>query len=437
MRLARVFAIVLLIASGLSIRGSSVRADNWPTWRGPTGNSVSHDTDLPLEWSEGGNNVRKTSLPEWGTSTPAIWKDAVFLTTESDGKLLLLKIDKQTGETQWTRQVGTGTANRKPAGGENRAAKFHDMHNLASPSPVTDGERVIVHFGNGDLASYTFDGKLEWTINLAEKFGKYTIWWGHANSPILYDDLVISACMQDSMAGQWEKLSPSYIVAHDKRDGRLVWNTPRMTGGDAEQCDAYTTPVLHRSQERTELVVMGGNQLDAYDPADGRQLWSLGGLVGGRTITGPTVAHGLVFATVGMRGPLHAVKLGGNGLRKADEAVAWKETHNTPDTSCPVVSGDLLFMVSDNGIASCFDAKDGSEKWRKRIGGENHKASPLAADGRIYFLSRNGICTVIRAAAEFELLAENRLDDEFMASPAISDGKIYLRGRKSLYTISK
>jgi outer membrane protein assembly factor BamB len=97
----------------------------------------------------------------------------------------------------------------------------------------------------------------------------------------------------------------------------------------------------------------------------------------------------------------------------------------------------LLFIVADNGVATCFGATDGKLKWRKRLTGENYKASPVAADGRIYFLSREGICTVVKSAEQFERLAENRLEDEFLASPAISGGQIFLRGRKSLYTISR
>jgi outer membrane protein assembly factor BamB len=393
------------------------------------------ETSLPTQWQQDGKNVRKTNLPEWGTSTPAIHDDAVFLTTATKTGLLLLRIDAKSGDVVWTRQVGTGTALRKTPGGSKRTSKFHDLHNLASPSPVTDGQLVFAHFGNGDLACYTLAGEKQWSRNLAREHGAYTIWWGHANSPVLFENLVISVCMQDSLEGDSDQLTPSYLVAHDRQTGDQVWKTMRMTGADAEECDAYTTPVFHRSAGRTTMVVMGGNQLDAYDPASGKPTWTLPGLVGGRTITGPTIAGEMVYATVGMRGPLHAVRLDGQGERSSSEAAAWKQPKNTPDSCCPVVWKGLLFMVTDNGIASCLDTRSGKVQWRNRIAGGNHKASPIAADGRIYFLSRDGHCTVIEAAEEFRKVAENRLDDEFLASPAISDGRIYLRGRSALYTI--
>lgn len=413
---------------------TTVYAENWPQWRGPSGDSVSRETDLPATWSETEHVVWKTRLPEWGASTPAIWNDAIFLTSESGGKLLLLKLSTKDGSIEWTKNVAEGTARRKLPDDDKRASKFHDLHNLASPSPVTDGRRVIVHFGNGLLASYRFDGTQEWQRSLVDDYGPYTIWWGHANSPVLYGDLVISVCMQDSMQGARKELAPSYLVAHDKRTGRLVWETRRMTRADAEQCDSYTTPLLRSVGGRDELIVMGGNQLDAYDPETGKQIWSLEGLVGGRTITGPTKAGNLVYATTGMRGPLTAVNASSGGSLGKD-AIRWQADGSSPDSSTPVAWNGLLFVVTDSSIGSCFDAADGTQYWKQRIPGKNFKASPVAADGNLYFAALDGTCSVVKAAKDFKVVAANKLDDSFTASPAISNGRIYLRGKKWLYAI--
>ena len=416
---------------------TTARAGDWPQWRGPEGNSVSTESGLPTQWGEQKNVAWKTPLPEWGTSTPAIFGDAIFVTSEADGELLLLRIDKNSGRVVWQKHVGSGRANRKQPGSGSRTAKFHNLHNMASPSPVTDGERVIVHFGNGDLASYTVDGREEWRRNLATDYSPYTIWWGHANSPVLFGDAVISVCMQDSLEGVRSELAPSYVVAHDKRTGKVLWKTMRMTQADAEQCDAYTTPVLFSKAGHTQMIIMGGNELDAYDPTDGKRLWQLPGLVGNRTITGPTVADGMVYATCGARGALEAVKLGGSGRLDAAKAVAWKYADSTPDTPCPVVWKDDLFLVSDNGVATCLDAHSGKRLWRNRLSSRDVKSSPLAADGHIYFLGRDGVCTVVDASAGFRVVSANRLDDEFEASPAVSGGRLYLRGRRSLYAVGK
>jgi outer membrane protein assembly factor BamB len=427
----------LLVAACLTFTLTTAWAGNWPQWRGPAGDGVSEETNLPLRWSEQSNVVWKCPLPGDGASTPAIWGNAVFVTAQEGEGLTLSRINKSSGQVEWTRQVGSGTPSRGPLVGKSGAArreqKFHRLHNMASPSPVTDGELIVVHFGNGDLAVYDFAGQSLWSHNLQKEHGKYSIWWGHANSPVLYRDLVISVCMQDSLEDLEGEPAASYLVAYDKRTGAEKWKSLRKTQAHAEQCDAYTTPILVPGGDGPQLVVMGGNQIDAYDPATGRQLWFLPGLVGGRTITGSTFGSGLVYTTQGMRGPLLAVRPEGTGQLPAG-AVVWKQTQGTPDSSTPVVSRGLLFWIADNGITQCRDAATGAERWRERLPGD-YKASPLAAEGRIYFLSLSGLCTVVAAGPRFEKLAENHIADETLASPAVSDGRIYLRGRKTLYCI--
>jgi outer membrane protein assembly factor BamB len=410
---------------------------DWPQWRGPEGTGVSPEKELPIIWHEQRGIVWKCPLPEWGTSTPAIWGEAIFVTSHTaDNKLLLLRIDKKNGTIVWTQEVGSGEAPRKgPAKGPKRSTQvFHDLQNLASPSPVTDGRFIVVHFGNGDLASYDYGGKQQWKKNLQEEYGAYSIWWGHANSPVIYGETVISVCMQDSLADLRDKPVESYLVAHDIRSGDVRWKIPRMTVAKAEECDAYTTPLVAKIGEETQLIVMGGNQLDGYDPATGRQLWLLPGLVGGRTVTGPTVAQGVIYTTRGMRGPLIAVKPGQGELNH--RSILWSHHEGTPDTCSPVVWAELVFTVSDVGVARCFDRASGNVKWKERLKGE-YKASPIAAEGRVFFLNTEGLCTVVSAAPRFDKLVENKLDDETLASPATSDGQIFIRGKKALYCVGR
>lgn len=414
---------------------AAVRAGDWPQWRGPDGDGTSREAGVPTVWSEQAGIVWKAPLLAWGTSTPALWGNDVFLTAQSEsGDLLYLQLEKSTGKVVRSEKIGTAET---PRASEKRSTqKFHQLHNNASPSPVTDGKHVAVHFGNGDLAVFEVGGKKLWQRNLQQDFGPYSIWWGHANSPVIFGDKLISVCMQDSRTGLPGEPGRSYLIAHDLTTGKPVWTTPRETPAEAEQCDSYTTPLLRKVDGRDELILMGGNQLDAYDPQTGKLLRKFTiGLVGGRTITGPTLAQGLVICTPGMRGNIQAIKLDGTGELPA-EAVVWKHAEATPDTCCPVVWGDLLFMVSDNGIAHCLDVRTGTVHWKKRLGG-NFKASPIAAEGRIYFVNLEGTATVVAAEPEYRLIAENKLDDEFTASPAISDGKLFLRGRKSLYCIEK
>jgi outer membrane protein assembly factor BamB len=433
-RLPRAWMTIIVLTTSCAA-GS---AGPWPQWRGPLGTGVSEEKGLPLTWSDGKNISWKIPLPGTGDSTPAIWDDTLFVTTQDGNKLVLLAIDKKSGATRWTREVGRGETKvmevtRGRAADQRRSQKFHRLHNLASPSPTTDGAVVVVHFGNGLLAAYDFAGNKLWSHDLQQEHGGYTIWWGHANSPVLYQDLVISVCMQDPLDDVSGPPADSYLIAHDKKTGVVRWKTLRKTSAHAEQGDSYTTPVLHQTRGGAELIVMGGNQIDGYEPGTGRQLWFLPGITGGRTVTGPTVQGALVYATQGMRGPLLAIKLDKFGQLGPGE-VAWKLSQGTADSCSPVVWGDWLFFISDNGIAHCLEAHTGKLLWKERLAGD-FKASPIAAEGHIYFVNLEGVCTVVKAGATFEKLATNTLPDRFIASPAVSDGRIYLRGGKALYAI--
>ncbi len=427
------YYLMVLALGAWACASDAVHGENWPQWRGPNGNSTSGERELPLVWNRSQNLAWQTKLPGWGNSTPAIWEDAIFVTAQEESRLLVLRISKADGKIVWTRELGTGTAPRE---GGKRDHKFHRLHNLASPSPVTDGQRVIVHFGNGLLAALDFQGEVLWQQNLQTKYGAYTNWWGHANSPVLYENLVISVCMQDSLADVAKTPSPSYLVAHDKRTGKEVWQTSRSTGADAEQGDAYTTPVFAQVQKRTDMIVMGANQLDGYDPSTGQRRWFLPGLIGGRTITGPTVNDQTLYTTIGMRGDLLALPLEPWEGEVPRRAIAWKYDQGTPDSCCPVVWRDMIFTVADNGIARCLDAGTGHLRWKERLAGE-YKASPVSADGRIYFLNQSGVTTVVSAAPRFDKLVENALDDTTLASPAVSGGQFFFRGHDSLFCIGR
>lgn len=424
--------LVLALSLSWTVDGILCAAD-WPEWRGPDGNGISRETGLPLHWSDSENIRWKATLPEWGGSTPVIRGNALFLTSHTDdGKLLVLRLDTSTGKIAWTRQIGSG----KPVVGpspKRGIQVFHRWHNMASPSAVTTTNRVVVQFGTGDIAALDFSGKILWKRNLQEDHGRFTVWWGFANSSVLNRGHVITVCMQDSLADRQKKPVESYVVAHDLETGRAVWKTLRTTRATAEQCDSYTTPLLMNIDGQRQLVIMGGNQLDGYDPANGRQLWFLPGLTGGRTVPSPTAGNGLIYAVRGLRGDILAVRSGGRG-QLPGERIAWTHRQNSPDTCCPLLYRGLLFTVSDDGIAQCLDAKTGRMQWRTRLKGP-FKASPIAADGRILFASTTGVCTVIAAGRKLRQLAANPLDDQIIASPAIANGTIYLRGRKRLYAI--
>jgi outer membrane protein assembly factor BamB len=415
-------ALVFLTGPGDAVAATNV----WPQWRGPTGDSVAPDGRLPTHWSATENVIWKTPLPGWGNSTPAIWGDAIFLTTQvDDERLQLLRLDRSNGKIVWQREVGRGTPRRKGPVGPNR---FHDEQNMASPSPVTDGKHVWVHFGNGDLACYDFAGVKVWSINLPERYGRYTIWWGHANSPVLAGDLVISVCMQDPKGE-----GASYVVAQDKETGKERWLVKRSTGAADEWADAYTTPCVVHHGAKDELIVFGGNVLDAYEPANGKRLWHCDVFKGNRVISGPTFAGDTIYAVQGMRGPLFAVRDGGSGDVTASH-VRWQYAGATPDAASPVVANGLVFLATNQGVAVCLDAATGKEVWKERLG-DAFRATPLVAGRRVYFFSKEGKTTVVAADREFKIVDRSELREETLASPAVAGGDLFIRTKQNLYKI--
>jgi len=405
--------------------GTVAPEDVWPQWRGPTADSVAPGHNLPTQWSKSQNIAWMTPLPGWGVSTPAIWQDAVFITTQDDDRLLFLRIDANSGKIVWQREVGRGTPRRKgPVGNE----RFMDEHNMASPSPVTDGLHVWVHFGNGDLACYDFAGTSLWKTNLAKTYGFYSIWWGHANSPVLAGDLLISVCIQDPKGG-----GKSYVLAQEKLTGKQRWLVMRQTGATEEPGDSYTTPLLHRTKTGMELIVFGGKVLDAYDVATGERLWYSNAIKGNRVISGPTLAGDTVYAIQGMKGPLFAVRAGGAG-DVTETNVRWKYVGQTPDAASPVYANGLVFMCNNSGMAMCIDAETGVEVWKDRLA-DAFRSTPLVADGRIYFLAKDGKTIIVEASRKLNVIARNDLGEDLMASPAAAHGSLFIRTKGHLYRI--
>jgi outer membrane protein assembly factor BamB len=399
--------------------------DVWPQWRGPTHDSVSASARLPMHWSSTENVVWKTPLPGKGNSSLAIWKDALFVTTHDQDRLLLLRIDRATGKIVWQREVGKGTPLTKGPPGPNR---FHDENTMASPSPVTDGKHVWVHFGTGHFACYDFTGESVWAINLTDRFGLYTIWWGHANTPCLVGDMLVSVCMQDPKGG-----GKSYVVAHDKLTGKEKWAVMRDTGATSEPADAYTTPVLFAKPGRTEVIIFGGLVLDAYDPATGKQLWQSRNFKGNRVISSPTVAGDTVYAIEGMKGSVVAVRAGGEGDVSATN-VRWKYSGPTPDAASPVVANGLVFLALNNGFGVCLDNATGKEVWKERLGNA-FRATPLVAGDKVYYFAKEGKTIIVDAARTFRVVAECDLGEDTVASPAAVGGNLFIRTREHLYRI--
>ena len=396
-------------------------AADWPCWRGPNGLGVSSEKDLPVSWSKENNVAWTVSVPGTGASSPIIVGDRVYLTSQtSDTGLHVIAIDRKTGAVAWDREIAQGKL------------KTNNLHNMATPTPASDGAHIWVLFGTGDVACLDADGKLVWHRNLVKEYGEYRTNHGMGTSPMLFEDKLYIACMHQG---------PSYVLALNAANGDVVWKKDRNLPPKDESQDSYSSPIFVATRTGTQLVLAGAEHVNAYAPATGEQLWVCGGFrvatPNGRTIAGPTAGGDSIIAVAsgfGNLGYTVALKTGGKG-DITESHRQWTSKKFSPDCPTPVVYGNKVFQVRDDGLASCLDLKSGEADWQERLFSANVKVSPVAADSKIYFMNGNGSCTVVKAAPRLEILATNDLKETTLSTPAISHGQLFVRTQGHLYCV--
>ena len=401
----------------LVLTAGAAGAEDWPQFRGPTGQGHSAERGLPLEWSETRNVLWKARVPGAGWSSPVVAGGRVWVTASSevpgasprapDASLRALAFDVETGravvDVEVFRIKHPGYINIK--------------NSRASPTPIVDGDRVYVHYGADGTAALTTSGEIVWKAQFP-----YESQHGNGGSPILYGDLLIMSCDGADLA---------FVVALDKQTGKVRWKTSRRRPWD----QAYSTPLVIRVGGRDQVVSVGAYRAAAYDPRSGEEIWRVSYPDGFSNVPRPVHGDGLVYIATGFNEPtLLAVRTDGEGDVTRTH-VAWTLERSAPLTPSPLLVGDRLYVVSDIGILTCLDAKTGATLWRQRLEGGDYSASPIFADGRIYFLSEGGVATVIAPGAEFRKLATNELDGATLASMAVSDGSIFIRTTSHLYRI--
>ena len=405
--------LIVLIACALRIHGASgVNNNDWPQFRGPTGQGHSTETGLPIEWSESRNIVWKTPMPGRGWSSPVVADGRIWLTTATKDKgtsLRALAYDVENGRELINVEVF-----------HLRSADLTNPKNShASPTPIVEGDRVYVHFGAQGTAALSTSGEIIWKTRLP-----YESQHGNGGSPTLYGDLLIVSC---------DGSDDAFVAALDKRTGKTRWKASRRQPFD----QAYSTPLIIRVGERDEIVSVGAYRAAAYDPPTGKEIWRVSYADGFSNVPRPVYGHGLVYIATGFQQPsLLAVRADGTGdVTKTH--IAWTLRRAAPLTPSPLLVGDELYVVNDGGIATCLDAKSGAPRWIQRLGGGDYSASPVLADARIYFLSESGVATVIAPGKEFRRLATNTLDGDTLASMAIAAGSIFIRTDSHLYRIAE
>ena len=417
---------------------SALPADNWPTYRGPTGDGISDARNLPTEWSEEKNIRWKTPIHGKGWSSPVVWGDQVWMTTSEEvkgtGKVnpkesgggTGVKVDKVTFYAVCVnRKTGAIVHDIKLA--EESDPQFcHDFNSYASPTPAIEEGRVYCHFGtHGTWCVDTATGKPLWD----RRDLRCNHFRGPGSSPILYKNLLVMI---------FDGSDYQFVVAVDKATGQNVWKKDRNTKHSSKDGDtkkAYATAQVIEVDGKPQLVCPSSECTVAYEPLTGEELWRFYHLekssmnVGARTVSG----HGLTYLLNGYPGQLMALKQGVSGI-VPKTAVAWDVNKEVPTRASLLLVGELLFMISDNGLLTCLDARTGKLHWSERYNG-NFTSSPIAANGFIYMPNQTGKTIVVKASKTFEPVATNELKDGCMASPAVSGDAIFLRTKTHLYCI--
>jgi hypothetical protein len=421
-------------------------ADNWPQWRGPGSSAISAETNLPVRWSTDDNIAWQVELAGYGVSSPVVWGDYVFVTSQvgstpqrggsfpqlarADPNLARrenpIRGDDRGGQVFFVveafRQSDGQRAWEFRARAAGRYPPLHEKHNLATPTPVVDGERVYAWFGNGQVFALNFDGELLWQRHLGEERKPWTNDWGHGSSPTLHDGKLILLV---------DHRDEAYIIAFDAETGEQEWFVDRGANRVS-----HSTPVIVPHEAGDEMVVVSNRRVDAFDPRNGRPLWHLG--VERQTpIPTPVHHNGLLYLARGYRNSeFYAIKPGGRGNIADTEHILWRYPRGGSYAQSLLYYDGLVYVTNDVGVVLCADAETGERVWQHRLDGIFF-ASPVAGDGKIYMASETGETYVLKPGREPIVIATNDIGDErLIASPAIAGGKIYLRSDGKLFAVA-
>jgi outer membrane protein assembly factor BamB len=417
----------LLPITGLMIflSAQAASAADWPSWRGPTGQGICGEKDLPLTW--GGKDesgvLWKVLLPgveekaalDKNQSSPIVAKGRVFVTSSywpkdvKPGDAIpehhVTCYQASDGKQIWDVTVPPGPW------------KLVDLRGgYAAPTPATDGERVYVVFGSSVIAALDLEGKSVWRKEIKPFDFDVAI----GSSPIVYEETVIYQCDQVKKS--------SRLLAFDRKTGDGKWEEKRP-----KQNFSHSTPVLVKIKDKPQFLVAASNALQGVDPASGKVLWWCD--AAGDTAS-PVYGGGLVYCDGGRGGVGVAVDPTGTG-DVTQTHLKWKVPRVPDGFSSPVIVGEYIYRIHNPGILKCWKLDGGDEVISERLNGVSTASSPFATpDGRIYFASA-GKSYVLQAGPTLKILATNDLGDASEASPAVSDGKIILKGSKFLYCIGK
>ena len=429
--------LITLLLALASLAPLTLRAENWPQWRGPFFNGSTTETGLPTQWSKTENVAWIAPLPGKGSSTPVVWGDSVFVTSpDTKTNLLLFCINTANGRVRWQQTV--------VAGGDFTKGK----NNACSPSVVTDGRLAIATFATGDIAAFDFAGQKIWSRNLTTEYGKFSLMWIYGSSPLLYRGKLYVQVLQHDPPKYKHTLDKkpnreSFLLCLNPQTGKTLWRHVRKTDAVEESQESYATPLPYEGPRGTEIIVYGGDYVTGHRADTGAELWRCGSFNTQkekvwRVITSPATSPGFIYLGLPKRHPFVALKADATGSVLPDAQTAWQLDDLMPDVCTPLTYFDKLFVLDgDKQLLACLDPKTGEKKWQGSIGKkEIYSASPTGADGKIYCIGERGTVVVLSAGDEFKILATFSMDEvPVLSSIVAANGRLFIRTASSLYCV--
>lgn len=380
---------------------TSAMKNNFPSFRGAGGIGHSYKKNTPVSWDgTSGQNIKwKTAVPLPGMNSPIVWGNHVFLTGANDTKQEVYYFHKNTGKIIWKANVPKSTP----------SPKVTEDTGHAAASSATDGEHVYAVFSNGDIAAVDFNGKLIWSRNLGVPENSY----GHSSSLIVYFDKLIV---------QYDQKRISNLLALDTKTGKTVWSTPRKVKS------SWSSPSIINTGSRIEILVLADPGLSSYDPATGKQLWSINCTSGE---VGPSLAYanGIAFA-VNDYAKLVAVKVGDQ------PRILWENTDYLSDVPSPVATKDYLILATSYGEVACYNTKTGDQHWVHDFEAGIY-SSPVIVGNQVYLMDKKGTMHIFKADKKFVLIGSPKLGEKSDTTPAFAEGLIFIRAGNNLYCIGK
>ncbi|MFH1718564.1 MAG: PQQ-binding-like beta-propeller repeat protein [Planctomycetota bacterium] len=413
-------------------------ATDWPQWRGPFFNGSTDEKNLPASWSETENIAWVSPLPGPSGATPVICNGRVFVssTVADSPDFVALCFDAKDGKKLWQEHIGSDSR------------KF-PRNNLASPSPVTDGEHVFFLYGNGELAGFDYDGNRLWSRNIETEYGNLALKFGYSSSPLLYrNKLYILVVRRNKPYQRPEADGPldSYLMALDPKTGRTLWKQQRPTNAFDEGMETYSTSIPFVRDGRTEILNTGADFVTAHDPNTGKELWRFEHWTtkvrDSRVIPSLVTGDGLIFGCRHKHSDVFALKPG-SAADASEARIVWELSGPTPDASTPLFYRGRLYVmdgIRSGKVVTCLEPKTGRQIWQGKIGGRGPwRASLTGADGKLYCINETGEIVVLAAAPdEFKILFETKIDEPpIQSSIAVADGHLFIRTAKNLYCIGK